>query len=90
MFATNQESSTKSIGYVLRDLAGAFLVRHVHADRRLNVFTVVRWLQDERRRRAAIRELNRLNDYYLNDIGISRDDIDAIVDKSLRERQNGA
>jgi uncharacterized protein YjiS (DUF1127 family) len=90
MFATNQESSTKSIGYVLRDLAGPFLVRHVHADRRLNVFTVVRWLQDERRRRAAIRELNRLNDYYLNDIGISRDDIDAIVDKSLRERQNGA
>jgi uncharacterized protein YjiS (DUF1127 family) len=90
MFATNQESSTKPIGYVLRDLAGAFLVRHVHADRRLNVFTVVRWLQDGRRRRAAIRELNRLNDYYLNDIGISRDDIDAIVDKSLRERQNGA
>jgi uncharacterized protein YjiS (DUF1127 family) len=90
MFATDQESSTKSIGCVLRDLGGASLVRHVHADRRLNVFTVVRWLQDERRRRAAIRELNRLNDYYLDDIGISRDDIDAIVDKSLRERQNGA
>ena len=37
-----------------------------------------------------IRELNRLNDYYLDDIGISRNDIDAIVDKTQRESQNEA
>lgn len=46
--------------------------------------------QDKRRRRVMIRELNRLNDYYLDDIGISRNDIDAIVDKTQRESQNEA
>jgi uncharacterized protein YjiS (DUF1127 family) len=89
MFAADQDSSAKSIAYMLKDLAGTSPVRQAHVDGRLG-FRVIRWLQDERRRRMAIRELNQLNDHYLDDIGISRNDIDPIVDKSLRESQNGA
>jgi len=75
---------------MLRGITDAFLARRVHVNSPLSFFDVVRWLQNERRRRVATRELSRLNDYYLDDIGISRNDIDATVDKSLRESQNRA
>ena len=89
MFAVDQDRVSKSI----KDLAGAFLGRLVHVGSRLGFFKVVRWLQDEWRRGVAIRELNRLNDHYLDDIGIDRSDIDSFVDtmvKRLRESRNGA
>jgi uncharacterized protein YjiS (DUF1127 family) len=38
------------------------------------------------RRRAAIRELDRLSDRELRDIGIDRGEIDAVVDELMRVR----
>jgi Domain of unknown function (DUF1127) len=49
--------------------------------------------QDEVLRIAAIDELNRLNDHYLEDVGINRNDIGSIVDatvKRLRESRKRA
>ena len=51
-------------------------------------YKVAGWCQDEVLRIAAIDELNRLNDHYLDDVGINRNDIGLIVDatvKRLRE-----
>ena len=39
------------------------------------------------RRRAVIRQLDRLNDHYLRDIGISRGEIDAVADTLLQRWQ---
>jgi uncharacterized protein YjiS (DUF1127 family) len=39
-----------------------------------------RWLAEGRRRRAAIRELQRMSDDQLRDIGIARDAIEEVVD----------
>ncbi|TIT75241.1 MAG: DUF1127 domain-containing protein [Mesorhizobium sp.] len=54
---------------------------------------LVGWCQDEVFRIAAIEELNRLNDHYLEDVGIDRSDIGPIVDatvKRLRESRRKA
>ncbi|WP_189401829.1 MULTISPECIES: DUF1127 domain-containing protein [unclassified Mesorhizobium] len=54
---------------------------------------LVGWCQDEVFRIAAIDELNRLNDHYLEDVGIDRSDIGPIVDatvKRLRESRKKA
>jgi len=93
MFAVDQDKVDKSIGRMLQDLGGAFLAPLAHIGSRLGFYKVIRWLQDEWRRGAVIRELNRLNDHYLDDIGINRSNIDSIVDamlKRLRENRNGA
>jgi hypothetical protein len=68
VFAVNQDKADKSAGRVLKDLRGAFLEQLAVID----VFKVFRWLQDETRRNALMRELNLLNDYCLDDIGIRR------------------
>lgn len=48
----------------------------------------LRWLIDRRRRAQAIRELNRLSDRHLLDIGIAaRGDIEAIVEAMVRRRR---
>ena len=39
-----------------------------------------RWFAEGRRRRAAIRELQRVSDGQLRDIGIARDEIEEVVD----------
>ncbi|WP_189546089.1 DUF1127 domain-containing protein [Mesorhizobium sp. M2E.F.Ca.ET.209.01.1.1] len=54
---------------------------------------LVGWCQDEVFRIAAIEELTRLNDHYLEDVGIDRSDIGPIVDatvKRLRESRRKA
>ena len=72
MFAPNQAKADGSIGRVLKDLGGAFLVQLVFIGDQLGICDVVRWLQDEARHDATMRELNLLNDYCLDDIGIKR------------------
>lgn len=48
------------------------------------------WLADQWRRLQAIRELNRLSDHHLRDIGISaRGDIEAIAEAMIRRRRRG-
>jgi uncharacterized protein YjiS (DUF1127 family) len=92
MFALDQGNVDKSIRR-LQDLGSAFLAHLPDIGSRLGFHKVIRWLQDEWRRGAVIRELNRLNDHYLDDIGINRNDIDSIADtmvKRLRESRNEA
>jgi hypothetical protein len=72
MFAVNQDKADKSAGRVLKDLRGAFLEQLAVIDGRFGLCKVFRWLQDETRRNALMRELNLLNDYCLDDIGIRR------------------
>jgi uncharacterized protein YjiS (DUF1127 family) len=43
-----------------------------------------RWLTDEWRRAEAIRELNRLSDHHLKDIGIARADIESVAEVMIR------
>jgi len=91
MLAVNQNRVERSIGYLRPDLGGAFPAALALIGNRL--YRVVCWLQDERRRGAAIRELNRLNDHYLDDVGINRSDIDWFADdmvKRLRNSRYGA
>ena len=72
MFAVNQDKADKSAGRILKDLCGAFLGRLAIIDDRLGLRKLVRWLHDEAGRNATLRELNLLNDYGLDDIGIKR------------------
>jgi Domain of unknown function (DUF1127) len=72
MFAVNQDKADKSPGRALKDLRGALLKQLVVVEDRLELCRVFRWFQDEARRSAMIRELNLLNDYCLDDIGIRR------------------
>ena len=55
-------------------------------------YKLFRWLRDEKLRYTTIRELHRLNDDYLDDIGIKkRSDIRPIANalvKRLRERRD--
>jgi uncharacterized protein YjiS (DUF1127 family) len=47
-------------------------------------FTALRrWFSEGRRRRAAIRELQRVSDGQLRDIGIARDEIEEVIDALL-------
>ena len=90
MFTVNQDKVDTSIGHALQDLAGAFLAPLRFIGGGLGLYKVFRWLHDERLRIATIRELHRLNDDYLDDMGIKRSDIRTIVNamvKRLRERR---
>jgi uncharacterized protein YjiS (DUF1127 family) len=89
MLAVSQDKVIKSVSHVLNGIAGAVFapLGFIGDELGLKVF---RWLQYERLRNATIRELNRLNDDYLDDIGIKRRDIRPIVNamvKRLRERR---
>ena len=83
MFAVNRDKADKYPGRALKDLRGALLKQLVVIEDRLNLCRVFRWLQDEARRSAMIRELNLLNDYCLDDIGI-RHPHDLKTDHQLR------
>ena len=72
MFAANQDKADRSIGRALKDVGGAFLERLGFIGAQLGLCNVFRWLQDEARHNATMRELNLLNDHYLDDIGIKR------------------
>ena len=91
MFAVKQDRMDKSIGQVLQDINVAFLASLDFIADALRIYKVLRWVQDVRLRNATIREMYRLNDDYLDDIGIKRRDIRPIVDammKRLRERRH--
>jgi hypothetical protein len=60
------------IGRVLKDVGGVFLEQLVFIGDQLGLCNIFRWLQDEARHNATMREFNLLNDYWLNDIGIKR------------------
>jgi uncharacterized protein YjiS (DUF1127 family) len=47
----------------------------------------VGWFVDQWRRTQAIRELNRLSDHHLRDIGIARADIEAVAEEMIRRRR---
>jgi uncharacterized protein YjiS (DUF1127 family) len=89
MFATNQDKAGRFIGRVLKDVGGAFLERLVFIGDQLGLFNVFRWLQDEWRLNAAIRELSRLNDHYLDDIGIERSSINLREDELIKRLRAG-
>ena len=48
-----------------------------------------RWLQDELRWKATIRELNLMSDHYLDDVGITRSDIDLVAYEMLKPLRDG-
>lgn len=53
-----------------------------------SVAAALRWLLDRRQRAQVIRELNRLSDHHLLDIGITaRGDIETIADAMVRRRR---
>jgi hypothetical protein len=80
--------------------ARPFAISTAHAWRRWSssgvgrvFYKVTGWCQDEVLRIGAIHELNRLNNHYLEDVGIDRNDIGAIVDATverLRESRKRA
>ena len=89
MSGTNQDKADRSIGRVLKDVGGAFLERLVFIGDQLGLFNVLRWLQVEWRLNAAIRELSRLNDHYLDDIGIERSSIDLRENELIKRLRAG-
>jgi hypothetical protein len=72
MSAVNQDKTDKSAGQTLKNLCGAFLGQLAVINYRLGLRKLVRCLHDEAGRNATLRELNLLNDYCLDDIGIRR------------------
>ena len=89
MFATKQDKAHRSIGRVLKGVGGAFLERLVLIGDQLGLFNVLGWLQVEWRLNAAIRELRRLNDHYLDDIGIERSSIDLRENELIKRLRAG-
>ena len=72
MFATNQDKADRFIGRVLKDVGVVFLERLVFIGDQVGLCNVLHWLQREVQHNATMRELNLLNDYWLDDIGIKR------------------
>ena len=72
MLAANQDKADGFIGRVLKDVGVVFLERLVFIGDHLGRYNVFHWLQGELQHSATMRELNLLNDYWLDDIGIKR------------------
>jgi hypothetical protein len=72
MFAVNQGNADESRGRTLKDLPGTLLAQLTVIDDRLGVCRIFRWLRDEARRNAMLRELNLLGDHCLDDLGVRR------------------
>jgi len=81
MFAANQDKADGFIGRALKDLGRVFLERLVFIGDQLGLCNVFRWLQDEAQHNATMRELNLLNDYCLDDIGIKRPSPDSFYSR---------
>jgi hypothetical protein len=81
MFAANQDKADGFIGRVLKDVGVVFLERLVFIGDQLGLCNVFRWLQDEAQHNATMRELNLLNDYCLDDIGIKRPSPDSFYSR---------
>ena len=87
MFGFSQDKVAKATSYVPHDLARRLFGPLDYIGERLRLSKVLLWLQDEKLRYTMIRDLERLNDDYLDDIGIKkRGDIRPIV-KELVNRQ---
>lgn len=54
------------------------------------VTRALRWIERQRRRRLAVRQLERLDTRLLRDIGIERDDIAGYVDDMMSMRRGAA
>ena len=87
MLALNHDRMEKSTGHVLHDLGGALLAPLALIGN--GSYRVIRWLQDEWHLNATNRELSRLNDYYLDDIGIRRRPIDLRHDELIKRMRAG-
>ena len=72
MFAVNQDNADESRGRTLKDLRGALLVQLAVIDDWFGVCRIFRWLRNEARRNAMMRELNLLDDHCLDDLGLRR------------------
>src|SRR5215471_2361547 len=88
MFAVAPSRVDRSIGRLLQGVAGSLFVSLRFIGNGLGLHKILRWLQDEKIRIATIRELHRLNDDYLDDIGIKRKDIHPIVNTMMRRKRN--
>ncbi len=87
MSAVNQDKVENSIGHMVQDLGGAFLALPALIGSGLH--KVIRRLHDEWQLNAAIRELSKLNDHYLDDIGIKRGSLDLRDDELMRRLREG-
>ena len=86
MLAVDQDRIEKSISHVLQDVGGALLAPLALICN--GSYRVIRWLQDEWRLNATNRELSRLNERYLDDIGIRRS-IDLRHDELIKRLRAG-
>ena len=88
MVAVDEARVARSIGRILHEVAGALFAPLRFISNKLGLHKTFRWLQDEKIRIATIRELHRLNDDYLDDIGIRRTDIRPTVNAMVRRMRN--
>ena len=88
MFAVNQDKADEFPGRTLKALGDALLAQLAVIDDRLNVSRIFRWLRDEARRNAMMRELNLLNDHCLDDLGVRRP-IDQRTDDLVKRLRAG-
>jgi uncharacterized protein DUF1127 len=72
MFAVNQDKADESSSRTLKDLRSALLAQLAVIDDWFGVCRIFRWLRDEARRNAMMRELNLLDDHCLDDLGLRR------------------
>jgi hypothetical protein len=88
VFAIKQDKAHRSIGGVLNELGGAFLEQFVLISDRLGRCWIFRWLEDEVRRNAMMRELD-LSDHYLRDIGIEHRYVDLRTEDLVKRLRAG-
>jgi uncharacterized protein YjiS (DUF1127 family) len=82
----SQHKLDPSIGCLRQEFTGAFPAQLGFI--RFHLYKLFRWLRDEKVRYKTIRELDRLNDDYLDDIGIKkRSDIRPIVNALVKRRR---
>jgi uncharacterized protein YjiS (DUF1127 family) len=89
MFAVDHDKVGYSSSPVLQQVGRGVMAPLMFIGGRLRLDRIVYWIQDEIQRAALIRELNRLDDHYLRDIGIYRADIDDMADAMVRRRREG-
>jgi len=88
MFAFNHDKVAKSTSYILDDIGSTFFAPLVSIGEALRRCKIFLWLQEEKLRYTTVRELDRLNDDYLDDIGIKkRSDIRPIANALVRHRR---
>jgi len=87
MLAVNQAKVEKATGHTLQHLGGALLASLAVVGGRFYAFA--RRLRDERRWNSTVRELHRLSDHDLNDIGIRRGYLDLRDDELVKRLREG-